>query len=324
MQMFGGMMGALIIESELDKQADIAAAMDLVMVMSELRLTVQGMTPPVFSIDAFAGATPTSFITINGHVNPTVRMQPGEVQRWRLVQGCVSNFALLRLQGHQFLVIAKDGLTYPEAVWQDEILMVPGERYDVLVKAGAPGTYSLEKMEDGLVNPDLSILGVLLTVEVSGDPVVMNLPTGPLPGGQRPLIGDDEIVQRREIVFDVRSTPEGEPLFLIDDKLFDHDRIDHFFQIGTAEEWVISNRNNNFGHPFHTHANDLMLTHINGQASARPIWCDTVLVPPPLPDGTPGSISLRTLFEEFKGKGVIHCHIIDHEDLGMMQLWEIV
>lgn len=324
MQMFGGMMGALIIESELDKQAEVAAAVDLVMVLSELRLTVQGTTPPVFSIGAFVGATPTSFITVNGQVNPTVRMRPGEVQRWRLVQGCVSNFALLRLQGHRFMVIAKDGITYPEAVWQDEILMVPGERYDVLVKAGNPGTYALEKNDDGLINSGLNILGTVLTVQVSGEPLAMNLPAGPLPGGQREMIGDDEIVRQRQIVFDVQPSPEGEPLFLIDGKLFDHDRIDHFFQLDTAEEWIVSNRNRNFGHPFHTHTNDLVLTHVNGQALAQPIWCDTVLIPPPLPDGTPGSITLRTRFEDFKGKGVIHCHIIDHEDLGMMQLWEIV
>jgi FtsP/CotA-like multicopper oxidase with cupredoxin domain len=324
MQMFGGMMGALVIESELDRQADVSAAVDLVMVMSELRLTVQGTTPPVFSLSAFAGATPTSLITVNGEVNPTVRMRPGEVQRWRLVQGCVSNFALLRLQGHRFLVIAKDGLTYPEPVWQEEILMVPGERYDVLVKAGRPGTYPLIKEDDRLVNPELTILGTVLTVQVSGESLDMNLPNGPLPGGQRDMIDDDEIVRRRQIVFDVQPSPEGEPLFLIDGKLFDHDRIDHSFQLGTAEEWTILNRNNNFGHPFHTHTNDLVLTHVNGRVLEQPVWCDTVLVPPPLPDGTPGSITLRTRFEDFTGKGVIHCHIIDHEDLGMMQLWEIV
>ena len=63
------------------RQPEIAAAADLVMVISELRLTVQGMTPPVFSLAAFEGATNTSFITINGLVNPTIRLRPGEIQR---------------------------------------------------------------------------------------------------------------------------------------------------------------------------------------------------------------------------------------------------
>ena len=324
MQMFGGMMGALIIESELDRQPEIAAAADLVMVISELRLTVQGMTPPVFSLAAFEGATNTSFITINGLVNPTIRLRPGEIQRWRLIQGCVSNFALLRLEGHRFMVLAKDGLTYPHPVWLDELLIVPGERYDVLVKGGNPGTYSLQKADDSLVNSGLSILGPIATVEVTGDPMDMPYPEGPLAGGEREPILDDEIVRRREIVFDVEASPRGEPRFLIDGKQFSHDRIDHVFALDTAEEWQIKNLNNGFGHPFHIHTNDFLVTAVNDTPLDPPIWMDTVLIPPPQADGTPGSVTVRSRFEDFRGKGVIHCHILDHEDLGMMQLWEIV
>ena len=69
---------------------------------------------------------------------------------------------------------------------------------------------------------------------------------------------------------------------------------------------------------------------LNGLPFRGPTWLDTVNVPPanpayppmpdPVPPSPPGWVRLRQRFPDFPGFFVIHCHILVHEDIGMMQL----
>ena len=70
-------------------------------------------------------------------------------------------------------------------------------------------------------------------------------------------------------------------------------------------------------HVFHIHTNDMLLTKINGAALAEPIWLDTAILP------RNGSITFRSRFVDFAGKFMLHCHMMNHEDLGMMQVVEV-
>jgi hypothetical protein len=108
---------------------------------------------------------------------------------------------------------------------------------------------------------------------------------------------------------------------------------------GNYEEWTVTNRSFS-DHPFHIHQNHVLITKINGITLPQPEWHDTLLIPsavcpnggsPPCPtprginDATPGSITFRTYFNPITvGCFVAHCHIIDHEDLGMMQRLDIL
>ena len=83
-----------------------------------------------------------------------------------------------------------------------------------------------------------------------------------------------------------------------------------------VEEWTV-NSLNSYPHPFHIHVNDSYVVKVNGEA-VTPFWADTLPVPPQ------GSITFRMRFSEFTGKYVWHCHALDHEDLGMMQLVEVI
>lgn len=60
------------------------------------------------------------------------------------------------------------------------------------------------------------------------------------------------------------------------------------------------------------------MTHVNGEPLARPVWRDTVIVP------REGSVTFRSRFLDFAGKTVLHCHMMNHEELGMMQVVEFV
>ena len=70
------------------------------------------------------------------------------------------------------------------------------------------------------------------------------------------------------------------------------------------------------GRQLHIHTNDMLLTKINGAALAEPIWLDTAILP------RNGSITFRSRFVDFAGKFMLHCHMMNHEDLGMMQVVE--
>lgn len=92
--------------------------------------------------------------------------------------------------------------------------------------------------------------------------------------------------------------------------------------LGSVEEWTIFNMNN-VRHPFHIHVNPVMIVRINDQP-VEPYWVDTFALPLNGTPANPTSITFRTRFEDFRGPTVMHCHMLVHEDMGMMQMVDIV
>lgn len=120
-----------------------------------------------------------------------------------------------------------------------------------------------------------------------------------------------------------RSNYRKEGLFNVDESLFD-DMIG-----GNIEEWTVINRSPS-DHSFHIHQNPFLLTHINGQPLPEPEWRDTILVPGAtggngnINAAMFGTVTLRTyLHPDYIGKILTHCHVLTHEDFGMMQMIEI-
>jgi FtsP/CotA-like multicopper oxidase with cupredoxin domain len=157
---------------------------------------------------------------------------------------------------------------------------------------------------------------------VEGDPLPMNLPAK-LPTLPEKLIGDEEITGTRLLTFSqARVDIERADLwqtfrFMVDGKTFDADRVDQRVRLGAVEEWTIINKDMSDDHVFHIHVNDMLLTKINGDPLPEPIWMDTAIVP------RNGSITFRSRFLDFTGKFMLHCHMMNHEDLGMMQVVEV-
>jgi FtsP/CotA-like multicopper oxidase with cupredoxin domain len=99
--------------------------------------------------------------------------------------------------------------------------------------------------------------------------------------------------------------------------------------LNAVEEWTIINMNN-IRHPFHIHVNPVYIVAINGQKLADPYWADTIPMPasnsqptPPgnanQPGATTTSVTFRSRFLHYTGRYVMHCHMLVHEDMGMMQ-----
>jgi FtsP/CotA-like multicopper oxidase with cupredoxin domain len=246
-------------------------------------------------------------------------MRPGEVQRWRIIQAAHEDNLHLALEGHPLHAIAYDGIRKAEIDRNDSVLMAPGQRADVLVKAGSPGTYLLQAIANDQGYP--SPMGPLARLVVEGEPMDMALPATLGPG---PLatIRDDELTNTRRLWLSSEE-PESpasanyqEFTFLICGRRFDPNRVDQSVKLGAVEEWLVVNEDES-DHVFHIHTNPFEVVAVNGEPLARRDWRDTVVVP------RKGSVTIRSRFLDFTGKFVLHCHMMNHEELGMMQVVEV-
>jgi FtsP/CotA-like multicopper oxidase with cupredoxin domain len=334
LQIASGMVGALIVEGDFADVPEIAAATERVLAVTQVVFdewrTVEGFET-VFPEGA------TRFFAVNGQREPIVRMRPGEVQRWRLLHAGYQDDILLDLEGHALLPIARDGIELPridraanrpgdprgiDPAHPDAVLFAPGQRVDVLVRAGDPGEYLLHALayDQGYPAPT----GVVARVVVEGEPLPMALPAA-LPPVPFAPIEDDELTGARELRLS-RHVPESDAAghwrefaFTVDGKLFDHARVDQTVDLGAVEEWTVVNEDPHNDHVFHIHVNPFQVTRVNGEPLAEPLWLDTAIVP-----NGGGSITFRTRFLDFAGRYVLHCHMMNHEELGMMQVVEVV
>lgn len=304
-QVFGGMIGAIIIEGDLDRLPGIDGLQERLLVIHDTQLDPDGrLTPPD------RRRQPDFQRLVNGQLNPTITIQPGETQRWRIGNGSANCFYPLRLDGLEWHQIAADGNTLGEAWAREEILLGPFERAEILVRGGPPGTYQLRKLpfdSNGPGDPE----AVLATI-VSDGPAVTPwpLPTTLLPFEDLRSVRID---RRREIAFQITD----DDVFQISGEVFDENKVNQTVELGATEEWVVRNESD-LWHNFHIHVNPFQVVAINGEAVPVRSFEDTTAIPPR------GSITMRTRFEDFSGKFVYHCHILGHEDAGMMGIVEVV
>ena len=102
--------------------------------------------------------------------------------------------------------------------------------------------------------------------------------------------------------------------FGINGRTFDPSRVDTRVRLGDVEDWEFVNPMA-MDHPMHIHTNAFQIVQPDG--SAQPAWQDVVLV------RAGERVRVRMAFQDFIGKLMYHCHILDHEDLGMMGVLEI-
>jgi FtsP/CotA-like multicopper oxidase with cupredoxin domain len=107
----------------------------------------------------------------------------------------------------------------------------------------------------------------------------------------------------------------GGPTFTIDGAQFDRDRVDQTVALGTVEEWSMVNPTP-MDHPFHLHVWPMQIVAEAGRAVDDVRRPDVVNVP------ARSGVTVRIAFAEFAGRTVYHCHILDHEDDGMMAVLE--
>jgi FtsP/CotA-like multicopper oxidase with cupredoxin domain len=299
LQVASGMSGALIILGEMDTIPEIAAAKDQVIVIQTQRFNDEGIC------DNYETLLKGNQFYVNGQVNPVIRVRPGEVQRWRLVNASHAFATDLRLEETTFTALCYDGNPLPKSQLTDHVLLIPGNRADVLIKGGEPGVYRLDGGEG---------VGTLATVIVEGETEDMPLFEGALPeiAALRP-ISEDEVTYGRRLEFGMTDGPPN-PNYLINNQPFSCTET-WKIPLNAVEEWEVYNHTED-PHPFHIHINPFQV--VSGGGVEPGIWLDTLELPPF------ERITFRTRFSTYTGKFVFHCHNLIHEDMGMMQAVEVV
>jgi FtsP/CotA-like multicopper oxidase with cupredoxin domain len=123
---------------------------------------------------------------------------------------------------------------------------------------------------------------------------------------------------------DIPKTPCGsferrhdDVIFSVNGIPFNHDTV-RTLKLNEAEKWTLCTRGLADAHPFHIHVNPFQVSREGPDRKPQNVWRDTLLVRDKKDE------EIYTRYEDYIGKFVLHCHILDHEDQGMMELVNIV
>lgn len=305
-QVFGGMSGMIVIDGLRDQlPPDLRGIEERLFTLKDFQVEDGGIRKED------SPGRPTTR-TVNGQINPTLTIAPGETQLWRFANVGAEIYYQLRLDGHAFNVVAEDGSPVWDVANADALVLPPGKRFDVLVQGGAAGSYAFKTIPYDQGSHDFPD-AVLATLTVAGTAQ----PPAPLPASVAPDRDLDSapIAASRDITFS-DATVNDRDVFYINGQQFDHDRVDARVKLGTVEEWTIHNVSDQ-QHPFHLHINDVQVISVNGQPYDANGLQDIVNLP------AAGEVVVRVPFDDFTGKFVFHCHILFHEDNGMMAVVEV-
>ncbi|MGE5699708.1 MAG: multicopper oxidase family protein [Deltaproteobacteria bacterium] len=315
-QMWGGMAGCLVVEDEV---ASLAPYETHIMMLKDI--TLSGAEPaPHTSMMQYMHGMEGNTVMVNGTVNPRLSIKAGQVQRWRIVNSCTARFFRLSLSSHTMYLVGTEGglLDKPYAV--SELLLSPGERVDVLVKAvKASGSYKFLSLPYSRMGNMGGQQVTLATLTYSGRQV-QSLPAEVDPSARRVSM-DTSTLRRKTITLSM-----GQGAGYINGITF----VDHMHcytamsKVGDWEVWEIINESG-MDHPFHHHINSAQVLSITGGdakyaalCTTTPAWKDVTIVP------KWGRVRLLMPVMDYPGMAMFHCHIIEHEDIGMMGMWHLM
>lgn len=347
----------------LDSIPEVAAAAQEVMVLQAIPYlkqgnAIRGTIEPTSDADIGEMFDPTRwkasmrYITVNGLKIPTIVIAPGELRRLRLIQSGQREPMRLKIERNPEVAgagdnvlpmyeIAVDGLpTGRLAQWQ-QLELHPGYRTDVLLRPSPEtrGEFFLVDANaaagtgaDGSPEPVRHVARIV----IAGTPMDMPLPnaadlagqdldppSGNLsPDPQYAFYGLD--LNAEPITFNISDAPV-EVGQAATSKPFRPDAIRPLV-LGRTEKWIVGSRNGaRITHPFHIHVNPFYITgardaggrDVLAEKFGGPVWRDTLA----MEEGF--TYTLISEYKDFTGTFVNHCHILDHEDRGMMEKVQI-
>ncbi|MDI3210779.1 multicopper oxidase family protein [Arthrobacter sp. AL12] len=328
-QIFAGLFGAIIVE---DPEA-IPVSTERVLLVSDTTLDSAGNIAAVSPMERMAGRE-GELLLLNGQSNPLLTSAPGARERWRIINTCVARYARLRLDGQQLQLLGMDSGRSPEPETVDELLLAPGNRADLLVTAAAGEAVLQALRYDRGAMPGMMGRGpvraggasALATFRVIGSTAIPTDAVTPGAATSRPAQEDlrtAAVAARRQLVLSMGAGLRGGGggmggmmRFTINGREYSEARTDTTVTAGTVEEWALVNTSP-MDHPFHLHVWPMQLIDDNGRAAGSVVMRDVVNVP------ANGRATVRIAFRDFSGRSVYHCHILDHEDLGMMGVIEV-
>jgi FtsP/CotA-like multicopper oxidase with cupredoxin domain len=294
---------------------------------------------------------------VNGRRSQVLTIRPGETQRWRILNATADDiirFSVKDSGGEElsYYPIGHDGIpmTKVGAAMQSYALQA-GNRLEILFRTPAEAkvgdtyqvTWCEPKLDSNFVpseplGPNGTCTGEtesLITVRVEGEPVTsapMELAGSDFAQldtfGLVPDLWAPEIkIDKTRVIRFTEMTTGGHSMFFIDDVAFHEEQActpPFTAKLGDIEEWTLENWSVGL-HSFHIHVNPFQAE----PAGAAPYYEDTVLMPPAKPPNggtmvtTPTRVKVRMKFTDYPGTAVFHCHVLFHEDHGMMAAFKV-
>lgn len=326
-QLYGGMAGLFVIEGGAAALPGIDTATHRLMALKNT--AVSGVAPDRTLVTPEPTAANQVHV-INGELNPTIAIAPGETQLWQIANVGNDGYYLVELDGHEFTVLAQDGSLVWETYTTNQIFLAPGMRREVAVTGGPVGNYVLRTVgykQGPFGDWPPAVLAQVVVSGVEQTPVAV--PAHPAP--RNDLKGDPIANHRVIVMSESFDSATSTPYFYIDGVLFQNITPADVVQLtlDTTEEWYLVNDPSASAggtaedHPFHIHVNPMVVLGGGTWDFATNAPADFVAEDP---KGTVDTVNVkpgeymvvRMRFTDFVGRSVFHCHITFHEDMGMM------
>jgi FtsP/CotA-like multicopper oxidase with cupredoxin domain len=314
-QVAQGLFGALIVRAADDPLAGIP---ERLLILSDNRFLTGGELdfPQHHShqgrIDRENGRE-GGVLFVNGQLSPSVSIRSGEVQRWRIINASAARVYRLAIPGQRLVQVGTDGGLFERPVETDDVLIASSERVEVLVRGtGAPGSVAtlqalpydryVPQTRPADWNRPLDLLTLRYSAEAPLRPVQIPTRLRAIP----PIDSSSATVTR------VISLSQG----LINGRTMEMGRVDERGRLGATEIWQIENLVG-MDHPFHLHGFQFQVLDRDGVPEPFRAWKDTVNV------RRHETVRFIVRYDDFPGQWMFHCHILDHEDHGMMGVLEV-
>ncbi|TDV35261.1 bilirubin oxidase [Paraburkholderia caballeronis] len=332
-QVFRGLAGPIVVRAADDP---LAGWPERHLLVSDLKLSADGTIPANGMMDWMNGRE-GQFVLVNGALRP--RFDVNGTERWRVWNACSARYLRLTLGvGQTFDQIGTDGgLLQTPRRGLTELLLAPAERVELIVRAGAQpaqvslidAQYDRRKMtmaRGRFVPPDADrvLADIRLTPAADARELPARLrtivPFGPA-GAQRSVVFDEamDMHAMHQPGASAGGMPRGMK-FMVNGSVFDPARITLTSRRGEVEHWTIENRTD-MDHPFHLHGAQFQVIsrEADGKRAAEAFlaWRDTVNV-------RPGESVRIAVVQREAGDRMFHCHILEHESLGMMGTLRVV
>jgi FtsP/CotA-like multicopper oxidase with cupredoxin domain len=333
-QVAAGLYGALLVRDPQEPQL----TRERVLVLSDIRLDDDWqLVPPAQTAHGYvdhAVGLHGNYLLVNGQLTPIAELQQGSRERWRIVNACASRYFRLAVPGAAVHQIGGDSGLADRALELSELVLAIGERADLLV-APPPGGTVLRSLPyrridgpAGTVGPDAALLQLHIAGPAVATPAVPDLPgvpVGEVPATQRFIqfsafidpFAMDEPGQHGD------GGAHGPELdgarFFINGYAFPDVPLIQA-RLGTRELWIVNNHTE-MDHPFHLHGFRFLVLDEDGAPPLQRMWKDTVNI-----RGSQGgehTVRLLVDFSGHPGRWVYHCHILHHQELGMMAEVEV-
>lgn len=299
---------------------------DIPIVISEKLFCADGQ---LFANNTLGGVpASTDKFCINGAIQPYFRVYRRKYRFRVLNSGPVRAYSLSLSNGWPFKVIATDGNLLRSPVEVTTLPVAVAERYDFVLDFSQAQTGEKIYLLNGQpqfvgvtpnppLPPGIDIENVLMRFDVIGNPPLPDNSRVPSILTEYPPADESQAVTTREWDFDFSGG-----VMVINGQVFDPDVPAASIPKGTAEIWILRNKLPAafWSHPVHIHFEEFRVLERNGAT------------PPPLEQGRKDVINLPPnnevkvfmRFRDFKGKYMMHCHNMNHEDNFMLVRWDVV